>query len=42
VVADAPAVPWLWDTEDLLASADVEAAPNPYSKTWDLSFSGRR
>jgi peptide/nickel transport system substrate-binding protein len=42
VVADAPAIPWLWDTENLLASADVEAAPNPYSTTWDLSFSGRR
>ena len=42
VVADAPGVPWLWDTENLLASADVEAAPNPYSTTWDLSFSGWR
>jgi peptide/nickel transport system substrate-binding protein len=42
IVADAPAVPWLWEVVNLFASADVEAAANPYSTTWDLSFSGRR
>jgi peptide/nickel transport system substrate-binding protein len=42
IVGRAPGVPWLWDIDNLLESADVEGAANPYSTTWDLSFSGRR
>jgi peptide/nickel transport system substrate-binding protein len=42
IVADAPAVPWLWDTVTHARSADLEGALNPYTTGWDLSFTGLR
>ncbi len=42
IAADAPAVPFLWDTTTLLRSSDMAAVPNPYYSDWDLSFSGFR
>ena len=42
VTALAPAVPWLWDKQPLIASKDVKAVANEYATGWDLSFSSLR
>jgi peptide/nickel transport system substrate-binding protein len=39
VTALAPAVPWLWDKQPLIASKDVKGVANEYATGWDLSFS---
>jgi peptide/nickel transport system substrate-binding protein len=38
VIGDAAAIPFLWDKQQLLRSANVAAVPNPYIALWDLSF----
>ncbi len=42
VTALAPAVPWLWDRQPLIASKDVKGVANEYATGWDLSFSSLR
>jgi peptide/nickel transport system substrate-binding protein len=42
IVADAPAVPWLWDVVSHARSADLDGALSPYTTGWDLSFTGLR
>ena len=42
VSAQAPGVPYAWEDAVQFASADLEAAMNPYSTTWDLAFTGLR
>ena len=38
VVAQAPAIPYLWDTQPNVRSADVNGVMNLFNATWDLSF----
>jgi peptide/nickel transport system substrate-binding protein len=38
VTADAPGVPWLWDTQPNLHSTNVNAVINKSNATWDFSF----
>ena len=42
VTALAPAVPWLWDKQPLIASKDVKGVANEFATGWDLSFSSLR
>jgi peptide/nickel transport system substrate-binding protein len=39
VTAQAPGIPYIWDTSYQLASPDVNGVMSAYSTTWDLSFS---
>ena len=39
IVADAPGIPYIWDTSFQLESPDVNGVMNGYYTTWDLSFS---
>ena len=38
ITALAPGIPYLWDVNYQLESPDVEGVMNPYSATWDLTF----
>jgi peptide/nickel transport system substrate-binding protein len=38
VTADAPGVPWLWDTQPNLQSSDVNGVINKANASWDFSF----
>jgi peptide/nickel transport system substrate-binding protein len=38
VTADAPGVPWLWDTQPNLHSSNVNGVINSFDATWDFSF----
>ena len=38
ITALAPGIPYIWDINYALESADVEGVMNPYTATWDLSF----
>lgn len=42
IVAEAPAIPFLWDVTTLIWSKNVVGAANPYTTMLDLSFSGLR
>ena len=39
IVAQAAAVPWVWDKTPLLSSKDVQAVANEYTTGWDLAYS---
>jgi peptide/nickel transport system substrate-binding protein len=39
IVADAAAVPWVWDKSALIASKDVKQVANDYTTVQDLAFS---
>jgi peptide/nickel transport system substrate-binding protein len=38
ITRQVPGVPWLWDTDYQLESADVSGVVSPYTARWDLSF----
>jgi peptide/nickel transport system substrate-binding protein len=38
VMAEAPAVPWVWDDQSNIHSADVAGVINLFNANWDLSF----
>jgi peptide/nickel transport system substrate-binding protein len=38
ILADAPAVPIIWDDATLIRSKDVKGVPNVYFDSWDLSY----
>jgi peptide/nickel transport system substrate-binding protein len=38
VTAQAVAVPWVWDNQSNIRSADVDGVINLFNATWDLSF----
>jgi peptide/nickel transport system substrate-binding protein len=38
IVEQAPGVPYLWDESFQVSSVDLEAVMNPFSATWDLSY----
>jgi len=38
VTADAPGVPWLWDTQPQLQASNVNGVINKFNATWDFSF----
>jgi peptide/nickel transport system substrate-binding protein len=38
VMAEAPAVPWVWDNQSNIHSADVAGVINLFNANWDLSF----
>ena len=38
IMAQAPAIPYLWDTQPNVRSADVNGVMNLFNSTWDLSF----
>jgi peptide/nickel transport system substrate-binding protein len=38
ITAQAPAIPWIWDNQDNIASADVAGVINKFNANWDLSF----
>jgi len=42
IMADAPAVPYVWDVATYVESADVIGVLNPYTTVWDYSFSALR
>jgi len=35
----APAVPWIWDKQPLISSADVNGVVSKYNAQWDLAWS---
>jgi peptide/nickel transport system substrate-binding protein len=39
ITAQAPVVPWIWDKQPLIRSADVNGVVNRFNSQWDLSFS---
>ena len=38
ITEQAPAVPWVWDNQANIASADVAGVINKFNANWDLSF----
>ena len=42
IVALAPAIPYMWDYQSLVASPDVRGVQNGYSTTWDWNFTSLR
>jgi peptide/nickel transport system substrate-binding protein len=38
VTGDAPGVPWLWDKQPNIRSANVNGVNNRFLATWDLGF----
>jgi hypothetical protein len=38
VTAQAPLVPWIWDKQALLRSADVNGAVSEFNSMWDLAW----
>ena len=42
VAEQAPAVPWLWDKQPLLRSADVDGAVSEFNAQWDLAWTSLR
>ena len=41
-VAQAPAIPYMWDYQQVVASPDVRGVQNGYSTTWDWDFTSLR
>jgi peptide/nickel transport system substrate-binding protein len=42
IVALAPAIPYMWDYQSLVASPNVRGVQNGYSTTWDWNFTSLR
>jgi peptide/nickel transport system substrate-binding protein len=42
IVALAPAIPYMWDYQSLVASPNVRGVQNGYSTTWDYDFTSLR
>jgi peptide/nickel transport system substrate-binding protein len=42
IIADAPAIPYVWDKQVDFASKDVNAVANEFLVTWDLSFTSMK
>jgi peptide/nickel transport system substrate-binding protein len=42
IVAQAPAIPFMWDYQSVVASPNVRGVQNGYSSTWDWSFTSIR
>jgi len=42
VVAQAPAIPYMWDYQSAVASPNVRGVQNGYSTTWDWNFTSLR
>jgi peptide/nickel transport system substrate-binding protein len=42
IVALAPAIPYMWDYQSVVASPNVRGVQNGYSTTWDWSFTSLR
>ncbi|HEX8102262.1 MAG TPA: ABC transporter substrate-binding protein [Solirubrobacteraceae bacterium] len=42
LMGKAAAVPWLWDRQTAIASADVAPVLNPFTANWDMAFTGLR
>ena len=42
IVALAPAIPYMWDYQSVVASPDVRGVQNKYSTTWDWNFTSLR
>ena len=38
IMAQAPAVPWVWDNQANIESSDVAGVINQFNANWDLSF----
>jgi peptide/nickel transport system substrate-binding protein len=38
IMEQAPAIPWIWDNQANIASADVAGVINKFNANWDLSF----
>ena len=38
VTAQAPAIPWIWDNTENIASKNVKGVVNKFNSSWDLSF----
>ena len=38
IIAQAPAIPWIWDKTAIVASSDVNLVPSTYTTTPDLNF----
>ena len=42
VTEQAPAIPYMWDYQAIVASPNVRGVQSGYSTTWDLNFSSLR
>jgi peptide/nickel transport system substrate-binding protein len=42
VTEQAPGIPWLWDKQPMLRSADVNGVVSRYNASWDLTFTSVR
>jgi peptide/nickel transport system substrate-binding protein len=42
IVAQAPAIPYMWDYQSVVASPNVRGVQNGYSTTWDWNFTSIR
>jgi ABC-type transport system substrate-binding protein len=42
VVDQAPAIPYMWDYQSVVASPNVRGVQNGYSTTWDWNFTSLR
>jgi peptide/nickel transport system substrate-binding protein len=42
IVAQAPAIPYMWDYQHIAASPNVRGVQNGYSSIWDLNFTSIR
>jgi len=42
IVALAPAIPYMWDYTQAVASPNVRGVQNGYSTTWDYNFTSLR
>ena len=38
IMAQAPAVPWVWDYDVLVRSTDVNGVANLFNGEWDLAY----
>ena len=38
IIAEAPAVPYVWDNTNLIRSKNVNGVGNAYMNSWDLAF----
>jgi len=38
ITAQAPAIPWVWDNTENIASSNVKGVVNKFNSSWDISF----
>jgi peptide/nickel transport system substrate-binding protein len=38
ITAQAPAIPWIWDDQANIESADVAGVINQFNANWDVSY----